>query len=270
MALRVLERARYGNLVTVAAVKDYLRITASTDDAVLAVLADSVSRLFESEIGRPLARQRYAETFPLSERLRLLLTACPVDPDLVTVEIDGTADSDFSVEDDATGVLYRAGRWNGPDGWREDGEHLVEVTYTGGYVSPDAVQTWATGLTLSAGQWLRPTTSSSAYTGQLLYQVTTAGATGSGSEPTWPTTAGQTIAAGTATVTARTAEIVPASLQALALYAVQVLHQGRSREAGMTKLDADGFSASWAAEVSAAAGLPEAVCKALASWRFQG
>lgn len=268
MSFRVLERSRYQALVTVATVKDYLGITTSTDDAILAALVERVSSLFEAELGRPLVRQRILETFPLTERRRLVLTVLPVDQDLVTVEIDGTADTDFLAEGAHVGVLYRSGGWGGSAPGPEDDEHLVEVTYTAGYVPADAIQTWATGLTLTLGQWLRPTTTSTAYTVPLLYQVTTPGASGSGPEPTWPTTAGATVTAGTAVLTARSAETVPAAMQQLALYAVQLLYQARKREAGLTKLDADGFSATWSPDASAAAGLPEVVCRGLAPWRY--
>lgn len=265
MALRLLTRARYSGLVTVAAVKAHLGITTSADDAILATLIEGVSDDLVADLGRPLARQQYLETFPLTTRLRLRLTALPLDRDSVTVTIDGTAATDFEIDDADTGQLYRSGGWSGSYPTAEAEERLVSVTYKAGYVCPDSIQTWATGLTLVAGNWVRPT---SPWLSPLLFEVTVGGATGAGAEPTWPTTAGTTVAAGAATLTAREVAELPAGLRDLVLYVVRIRYEARKREAGLKSLSADGFSASWESSAASPAGIPEEVCRSLDRWRI--
>ncbi len=267
MALRVLTRSAYGSLVTLAGAKEHLGVTGATEDAAIAAILERVRGLFEGELGRPLLRQRYLETLPVSSRHRVALSAYPIDAYQVTAEAYGdTLEADAI--DPAGGVLYRNAGWSGGAAVAEEAEPALEVTYYGGWLPPDAVQTWATGLTVAAGAWLRPT---SPALSPWLFEVTTAGATGAGpAEPTWPTTAGETVTAGTAVLTARDAVEVPAGVQAVALYVTGLLYSAGKREAGLTSLSADGFSASWAATVAAAAGLPEEARRALDPWRWSG
>jgi len=266
VALRVLTRSAYGSLVTLAAAKAQLGISGATEDAAVAALLERVRGLFEGELGRPLLRQRYLEALPVTSRHRVALSAFPVDAHQVTAEAyDETLEADAI--DPAAGILYRNAGWSGGTAGPEEAEPELEVTYHGGWLPPDAVQTWATGLTLAAGAWLRP---SSPALSPWLFEVTTAGASGAGPEPVWPTTAGATVAVGTATATARDAVEVPAGVQAVALYVLGLLYSARKREAGLTSLSADGFSASWAPGAALAAGLPEEARRALDPWRFAG
>jgi hypothetical protein len=264
VALRVLTRSAYGSLVTLAVAKSHLGVSGVTEDAAIAALLERVRGLFEGELGRPLLRQRYLEALPVTSRHRVALSAYPIDAHQVTAEAYGdTLEADAI--DPAAGILYRNAGWSGGTAGPEEAEPELEVTYHGGWLPPDAVRTWATGLTLAAGAWLRPT---SPALSPWLFEVTTAGATGAGpAEPTWPTTAGATVTAGTAVLTARDAVEVPPGVQAVALYVTGLLYAAGKREAGLTSLSADGFSASWSASVAAAAGLPEEARRALDPWR---
>lgn len=267
MAPRVLERARHSALVTLEAAKSHLGISGATEDALVAVLLEHVRGLFEGELGRPLVRQRYAETLPTTSRRRVVLSVYPVDAHSVTATLAGeTVDGIVAIEP-ARGVLYLEAGWGGGSGGPEDAAPDLEVTYRAGWLSPDAIQTWAAGLTLAAGEWLRP--SSPALCPWLL-EVTTGGATGAGPEPVWPSTAGEAVAVGAAVAAARDAVEVPAGVQALALYTLGLLYNARKREPGMVSLSADGFSATWAPGAVLAGGLPEEVRAALRPWRWEG
>jgi len=269
MAVRVLSRTPYPGLVSLAAAKAYLGITDSTSDTLLQSLIDAVSNLFEVEIGRPLLRQQYEETLPGEDRKRLLLSRFPIDPDSVAVEINDVADTTFSVEESSTGTLYRATSW--PSRYPALGEASqsnIAVTYRAGWVPPDALRTWSTGLTLASGAWLRPSSPASS---PLLFEITTAGASGSGSEPTWPTTAGATVAVGTATATARDAVEVPKAIALMASFTVYMIWKAKDRQPGMTSLSADGFSASWSADAAwAGIAIPPQISAALQAWRSIG
>jgi len=266
VALRVLTRSAYGSLVTLAVAKSHLGVSGVTEDAAIAALLERVRGLFEGELGRPLLRQRYLEALPVTSRHRVALSAFPVDAYQVTAEAYGETLEPDAI-DPAAGILYRSAGWSGGAAEPQEAAPELEVTYTAGWLPPDAVQTWATGLTLAAGAWLRPT---SPALSPWLFEVTTAGATGDGAEPTWPTTAGETVTAGTAVLTARDAVEVPRGVEAVAVYVTGLLYAATKREAGLTSLSADGFSASWAATVAAAAGLPEEARRALDPWRFCG
>lgn len=266
MARQVLTRSAYASLVTLAAAKARLGVTGATEDAAIAALLEQVADLFAAELGRPLLRQRYLEALPVSDRYRVQLSTWPVDAYQLAAEVYGEAVEPDAI-DAAGGVLFRNAGWGGGAPEAQAAAPELAVTYWGGWLPPDAVQAWGTGLTLAAGAWLRP---SSPALSPWLFEVTTAGSSGSGAEPTWPTTAGATVAVGTATATARDAVEVPAGVQAVALYVTGLLYAAGKREAGLTSLSADGFSASWSASVATAAGLPEEARRALDPWRFSG
>lgn len=224
MPLRVLAPPGHTNLCTLQQVKDRLGLTGSSEDAKLSSLITAGSRAIATRFGRELARARYEYTAPGTRRLRLLLPVFPVDRDSVTVEIDEIADTDFTVEDAAQGILYREGGWwTDKPSPTEDAEAAVAATFKAGWVLPDDLATWTAAGTVTLGKWIQaPSTNPQPY----LFEATVAGGLGA-TEPTWPTTAGTSVAiSGGATLTARDAVALPADLVEAAILLVSAWRSG--------------------------------------------
>lgn len=218
MSLRVLTASPVQRLVSLEALKAELSISGSTEDARLRRILDSVGFAFAGELGYPLPRQRYQEGLAGNGRRRLILQVRPVDRDSVTLTISDVASTDFSVENAASSILFRSSGWPesrcGYSG--EDGEETIQAQYKAGWVLPEYLNTWTASSTTAADattKWIRPT---SPVVSTLLYEVTTAGTLGA-DEPTWPTTAGETVVSGAATLTARDAAELPADIYEVAL-----------------------------------------------------
>lgn len=223
MSLRVLAAASTKALCTLQSVKDRLGISGSSEDAKLTAFIAGASALIPAIKGRELVRQRYLQTLAGNGRTRLVLGVWPVDRDSVTLTIDDVAYTDFVVEQPLGGVLYRETGWPfGAGVPYEDPEENVAVTFHAGYVPPDLVKGWSANLVVVAGQFVQ---ASSASPQPLLFEVTTAG-TMAPTEPTWPTTAGTTVASGTAVLTARHALPVPLHWQEAALLTVLAWRSG--------------------------------------------
>lgn len=265
MSLRVLAPAGHTNLCTMQQVKDRLGLTGSGEDAKISALILTASRRIASYLGRELARARYEQTESGTRRLRLLLSVRPVDRDSVTVENDDIADTDFSVEDAAQGILYREGGW-----WTtqptpiEPAEAAIAVTYKAGYVLPDDLSTWSAAATVAAGDWIQaPASDPQPY----LFEVTTGGVTGA-SAPTWPTTAGATVTDGTAVLTARDAVALPADLIDAACLLVGAMRSGADAVAPNVASERLGAQEITYFDPSSArgSGLPRAVEALLEPW----
>lgn len=241
MALRLLTPSPVTRLASVSAFKTEAGITSSTNDARIARILDAASRSFAEFLGWPLPRQRYTETFSGHGRQRLILSARPVDRDSVTAAVDTltlTLDTDFTVEDAAQGVLHRSAGWLIPCGYPgERGEELIAITYRAGWVLPAQVADFS-ATAMAAGSWIRPAASQ---VNPLLMEVTTAG-TASGSEPTWPTTAGSTATSGTVTFTARDARELPGDIYEVFLVTARQWFDGALElPTGIESESADGF-----------------------------
>lgn len=223
MSLTVLAAARSKNLCTLQQVKDRLSLSGSGEDAKLQTLLRAVSAAISAHFGRELARQRYLETVAGLGRRRILLSQLPVDPDSLTLTVNGLAVTDFTVEDALAGTLYRESGW--PQAASHDAEQPEEnvaITYYGGWVSPDLLADWTADAIVTAGSWIRATSASPQ---PLLFEVTTAGQLGA-TEPSWPADPGDTVASGTAVLTARDAYEVPLDIQEAALLTVIVWRSG--------------------------------------------
>lgn len=243
--LRVTSKAGTQNLITVDEVRTRLLDGDSSEDALLKTLITAASSAMAAHVGFDMARQSYKEVLPGTGRRRLTLARAPVDPDSVVVTIDDEvqATTEWSVEDQDVGILYRR------DGWTRrypeiggGSEEYIEIAYTAGWVLPDMVRTWADDLTLAAGEWIRPTSASLT---PLLMEVTTSGAV-SGSEPTWPTTSGETLTSGAAELTARYAEELPTWVVDLAYLEVYSLYGRGERDPWLSQMQADGVQESYA------------------------
>jgi len=215
MALRLLTASPISRLLSAAAARTYLGLGVSTTyDTTIATLQDAIAYSFAEFLGFQIPRQRYEETVTGTGRQRLILAVRPVDRDSIAVTLDDVllvaADDDYSVDDARQGLLFRRYGWT--PSYRMPGnlgEANIVVTYKAGYVLPELLETWTANDTTIANattKWLRPT---SPQLSNFLFEVTTAGTLGA-TEPTWPTTAGATVASGTAVLTARDAVELPA------------------------------------------------------------
>lgn len=267
MALRVVTAASTSKLISLHDVKQRLGIEGNQSDDLLSELIEDASSAVAEYLGRAsLSRQQYEEKLSGNDRLRIHLSQIPVDPDSVTLTIDGTADTDFSVESKQAGTLFREGTWSHGDAadWvgQASEENLV-VTYKGGWVLPDQISTWAKSKSYAAGAWVRP---SSPALSPLLYECTTAGTSGS-SEPAWGTTAGGTTTDNSVTWTARDAAELPRVLRSCAFLAVQDLWTATTRGGDVQEIEADGMRERYFERRRGAAGLPEGVQRSLDAWR---
>lgn len=268
MGLTVLAAAPTQALIARQTVKDRLGITDASQDALLDRLILDASSKIGRFLGRTeLARQQYLETLPGVGRELLSLSRFPVDPDQVTVEVDAVAVTDFEVRQDRTGLLYREATWP-LAGCRPGGEPRanVAVTYFGGWLVPDQVKTWASGLALVAGNWIRPT---SPVLSPFLFEVTTPGTT-AGAEPAWPATAGTTVpGGGTVVLTARRAVETPGAVSDYCYLAVRDAYQTLTREAALASRKLDGVEESYFVSAGDTP-LPKMVEAGLSLWTFTG
>lgn len=266
MSLKVLTASTTQALIALTTVKDRLGITVSTyDDRLTALIAEASSAISEF-IGRTLARQQYLETVSGNGRQRITLSRIPLDRDSVTLTIDGTADTDFAVEDPVEGILWRDGEWPmgvGAYRFAERPEENIAVTYKAGWVLPDQIAALA-NTTYTAGEWVRPAVP----VGDLLMECTTAGASGTATEPTWPTDAGDTVAVGAATFTARHAHELPSVIQSAAWLTVSDLWTLMSRGPGLKAVESDGQREEYFSDAARSGGLSDGVLRMLAPWRY--
>ena len=267
MGVKVLTAATSHDLVTLDTVKDRLGLSADYEqDARLEDLIAEASSAIAEYLGRPIARQRYLETLSGNARERLALARFPVDRDSVTLTIDDTAETDFTVEDPSQGLLWREGAWPHGEGvgvYAERPEENVAVTYKAGYVLPGLIDAWANSATLTVGRWVRPTSA----VGDLLMEVTTGGVAGA-SEPTWPTTAGSTVTSSAAILTARNALELPRVIQSAAWLVVHELYTSMTRGLGVRAVESDGQRVEYQSDANQRGGLPVGVMRMLDGWRI--
>jgi len=272
MSRKILSAASTTKLIALATVKDRLGITSSSQDTRLGELISEASSAIEDYIGRPLVRQRYLETVSGNARGRIMLSCCPLDRDSVTLTIDDVADTDFAVENWESGFLWRDGGADWPRGERsgvisERPEENLDVTYKGGYILPDMISAFAASVPILAGAWVRPTTP----VGDLLMEVTTGG-TPTGSEPTWPTSAGTTVTSGGGGVvfTARHAYELPKFVLTAAWLLIHDLHTSMTRGVGVRAVESDNQRIEYFSAGSGAEGIPGRVARMIDGMRIAG
>ncbi len=214
--LTVLTPAPHQRLATLESVQELLGLADSpTGEARLRSLIDTTSDHLAEVCERVFGRQEYRETFGGFGRPEFQLQQCPVELPLGTVTFKGDTFPDVILKDPKQGILYvdsyfqntalRGGLEADPRAGTEREDY--QLTYWAGYVLPDDLITWEASEPRKKGQFVKP----SGVTGYL-YEVTTPGTSGT-VEPTWPTTAGETVGDGTVTVTARAATALPYGLQ---------------------------------------------------------
>jgi hypothetical protein len=200
VSVRVLTEARSKALVPLAYVKARLEIEDADSDASLSLLIGTASSAIVQYLGFDLARQQYEEARSGAGRTRMWLSCPPIDPEQLTVSVDGSAVDDVVVQSAEHGKLFLSSGWTAPG---ICGEQNVVAGYFGGYLLPDDVTAWSAETAIEAGIWTRSSSGS-----VLRFECTTQGTSGA-TEPDWPTTAGETVADGDAVWTARSAYELP-------------------------------------------------------------
>lgn len=177
---------------TLADTKTRLGISGSDQDTVLGMLLDRAASALGVLMGMRdgLALRGYElEGVGNGRDTQLLLPVYPVDPDAISsVTIRGDA---MTVNDDYVvvggGVLQRSSGWPAGSLYESDGTPVLKVVLSrAGYLMPGQISTWAVNTAYTAGQWVRPTSSSTVNT-PLLFQCTAAGTSDAATEPTWLT-----------------------------------------------------------------------------------
>jgi len=214
-------------------------------------LADELgARLLDFDlVGRPLWRESYSEKLPGPGGIHLLLSRWPVvsNPKPVVTTIDGgTVDADGYETSGVGGHIleraigwartsFRADRLTGTLASPASSLYYI-AAYTAGYLMPGQVADWSASLSVqvdgstSYGElpgWVR----ASSRRVSLRFEVTTTGVMDAG-EPTWPTVIGDTVASGTAVLTAREARELP-KLQSAFLRLATHLQATRKQRPGL-------------------------------------
>ncbi len=122
-----------GELCTIAQVKAYLRITASSHDAVFTALVEGISAKMERYMRRHIVSDTYDEYHDGGSYFDALgVRESPI-IGTPTVTVDGSAFTDFTIDADA-GLLFYDGATFGVVGW-PGGRRNIRVQYTAGYAS---------------------------------------------------------------------------------------------------------------------------------------
>ena len=217
MALEVLQRATWTDLIQVATVKSRLDIAVSdsTKDAYLQELVTDASGAVEAFCNRVFARQGYKETVLLDGSEYLVLSHLPIES-FVDPVVDGFTLSGGVVNEEEDGILFREDRWIPVDSTLNfsifpvpstSAKVWAETIYVAGYLLPGQDSDWVADTAVAAGGFAKSSDSSV----QLRFECTVAGTTDA-SEPTWPTTVGDTVVDNTATWTARASYLLPAQV----------------------------------------------------------
>lgn len=261
-------------------VKSHLGISGTSQDLELSALIRATGQSFVGVNGlqRDFYRRSWRVRTPGIGGSLLPLPVWPIES--VSVVAEGPDDyatpisaADYEIAQDEYGrtqCLYRY------DGWGESrgmyaarqgsgGDEALDyrVDCIAGWLMPDEVTDWSTGLVLTLGDYVRSSTPS-----LFLFETTTAGTMGA-AEPTWPTTLGGTVVSGTATLTARAARRWPDELEEAALLTVSEWHGGGLEiPAGISAERIDGGSIDYNTNgVGAASAIPPAARAVLAAYR---
>lgn len=214
MSLEVLQRATWTDLIQVSTVKSRLDIAVSdsTKDAYLQELVTDASSAVGAFCNRTLARQQYKETVLLDGSEYLVLSHLPIESFEDPVA-DGFTLSGGTIHEEEDGMLFREDRWIPVDSAlnfsvfpvpSRSAKVWAETTYVAGYLLPGQDSDWVADTAAAAGDFRKASDSSI----QLRFECTVAGTTDA-VEPTWPTTAGDTVVDNTATWTARATYSLP-------------------------------------------------------------
>jgi hypothetical protein len=220
----------------------------ATTDALLDELILEVSGELEGLVCRPLGRHRYRESAPGRGTVLLFLSRAPIES-LLSVAFDGEELdlADEAIEIDGPSTIRRRAAWQNTAPLSDEGIvrrpvagqelPLYSVEYWAGYLMPPQVVSWTAGAAVTAGAWVRPANRGN----PLRFEADAAGATGD-TEPTWPTSAGESVADNGITWTAYAAKELPAGLRRLALRLIVDAWHTRSRDRGLRRVAEMGTS----------------------------
>jgi hypothetical protein len=241
MSLVPLTPAAVTDVIDLASVKAMLGIDDSGSDDVLAMNIKAMTSGVREFFGRELAYQTYQEVVPYEvqpgrPRDRVKLSCNPIDPDTVSVALNGFPLTSWYVEDAEAGILARDPRFAAlstfgsfpltPGAWR------ISATYGGGFAYRTA--DWTAATAVKVGVWIRSSAPSF-----LRFVCTTAGTTGS-VEPSWPAT-GLTVIDGTAVWTARRVEELPEIIPQLTYFAIRDAFEAADRPSDVIRSEGEGF-----------------------------
>jgi len=131
MSVTVVTPAATTLLTVLDRVQAELGLAAGTDEDILHDLIDRASSAIARETGRVFGRETVTETLDGSGSRLLPLSRTPV-VSVSAVTEDGTAITDYSVEDADAGALYRADGWGRSGGLRMWGTEA----FSSGYILP--------------------------------------------------------------------------------------------------------------------------------------
>lgn len=234
-AIRTLTPPASDKLISLSQVKLYLGETGTDRDTLLTSLISDASSSMLSFLGVHPGRQRYQETGFGNGQVRRFLSRLPVEEGTLTTILDDTTITDWTLEDPATGQVYRETSWTQP---ATHAPNLVD-TYHAGYLLPDQISAWVATTAYTAGKFTRPSVSS-----LFRFECTTTGTSGS-TEPTWPTTLAGTVTDGTAVWTARAVRELPAMVSSWCYAEVLRALSSLSRPYGQTSYEVEGVSESY-------------------------
>lgn len=132
-------------IVSLASVKTRLGITGNSSDAVLIEIIDEASQMICDYLDRTLAQQTYTETIPGTGMTTLMLSAVPI-LSITSATYDGTAQTDYSIANYESGILYRQ------DGWQVAAASISDLVHDPhpGFEKPDWVFVYKAGYTMPA------------------------------------------------------------------------------------------------------------------------
>jgi hypothetical protein len=97
-------------LIRLETVKSRIGISDTSNDDVISELIDEASQLVTDFVGYDLAQKAYVETIPGSQHRFLLLSRMPINS-VSSITFDGSAITDYTIHDAASGILYRELGW---------------------------------------------------------------------------------------------------------------------------------------------------------------
>ena len=145
MSITVETAASVTAMTTIDAVKQALDMESdNSKNALIERLIDAATSALEEYAGRVFALQTYVEQLAGTDHPYLMVTHLPL-KSVTQIIVDSEIITDYSIQDDQSGTLYRATGWSrfGYVGWDVERYRIphtsqlnIYVTYTAGYVMP--------------------------------------------------------------------------------------------------------------------------------------
>jgi hypothetical protein len=276
--LTVTSAARSRQLITLSAVKDRLGLSDSSQDAKLTRLINEASQQIAGDgyLARPPWREACSVQLGGYGNPRLYLPRWPIES-VTSVTKDGAtvAATTYSIAGEHRDHLYREDGWDWTaqagsllteDRARGTEELLYAVAFVGGWIMPGQIADWAADTATTEGSWVR----ASDPTVTLRFEATAVVGdtkTHATDEPTWPTTAGDTVTDDQVTWTARDGRELPADLERLAWLLVQRSYHEESANPLVQSIAKGGASITYATTNIRRQGIDEEAARICAQYR---